>query len=130
MTAPTYPAAHAAAPRIEALFAEHAAEARRREALDVAAVPDARAIEAIVSTAFWASLRREEGYVPRISLAFLAPHETPHPLLFERPLALDPAVLTKVAPAVERAGIHLGVWPGADGGLNVWGTARETPATW
>jgi hypothetical protein len=126
---PTYPAAHAAAPRIEELFAEHAAEARRREELDVAAVPNARAIEAIVSTAFWASLRREEGYVPRISLAFLAPHETPHPLLFERPLALDPAVLTKVAPAVERPGIHLGVWPGPDGELNVWGTARETPAT-
>jgi hypothetical protein len=32
-----------------------------------------------------------------------------------------------VAPAVERAGIHLGVWP-RDGQLAVWGTTRTIPA--
>ena len=129
MTGPTYPAARAAAPRIHELLLEHAGEARRRGQRDVATVPDTDAIEAIVSTAFWASLRREEGFVPRISLAFLAPHETAYPLLFERPLPLVPAALTKIAPAVERAGLHLGVWHDEQRELAVWGTARSTPPT-
>ncbi len=37
-----------------------------------------------------------------------------------------PAALVKVAPAVERPGIHLGVCPGEDG-LSVWGTVRAIP---
>ncbi len=105
----TYPAAHLVSSRLEAHFAAHVADARRRGRDVVATVPDAGAIEAIISAAFWASLRHEEGYTPRISLAFLTPDETTHPLLFERPLALDPAALTKVAPAVGRTGLHLGV---------------------
>src|SRR5687768_12794626 len=32
-------------------------------------MPDAETIEAVIEAAFWASLRREEGYTPRISLA-------------------------------------------------------------
>jgi hypothetical protein len=49
-----------------------------------------------------------------------------HPLLLERPLPLTPAALTRVAPAVERPGIHLGVWH--DGNeLYVWGTTRTIP---
>jgi hypothetical protein len=124
----TYPAAQRAAPKIHSLFAAHAAEARRRGQDNVATVPEIETIEAIVGAAFWASLRREEGYWPKISLAFLGPHEASHPLLLERPLPLDAAPLTRVAPAVERAGIHLGVWP--DGGeLWVWGTTSSIPAT-
>jgi hypothetical protein len=90
-------------------------------------MPDVSVIEAVIDAAFWASLRREEGYVPRISLALVSPAETTHPLLFERPLALDPGALTRVAPAVERAGIHLGVWRDRDE-LTVWGTTRTIPA--
>jgi hypothetical protein len=128
MLGPTYPAAHAAAPKIHARLAAHAAGALARGEAPVASMPSAGDIEAIISAAFWASLRREEGYSPRISLAFLSPHETTKPLLFERPLPLDAAPLTRVAPAVERAGIHLGVW--ADHGeLVVWGTTRSIPAT-
>jgi hypothetical protein len=124
----TYPAAHKAAPKIHSRFASHAAEARRRGHERIATIPDVHAIEALVSTVFWASLRREEGYSPKISLAFLAPRETPYPLMFGRPLALDPAVLTRVAPAVERAGIHLGVWPEGND-LLVWGTTNSIPTT-
>ena len=124
----TYPAAQSAAPKIHSLFAAHAAEARRRGQVNIATLPEIETIEAIIGAAFWASLRREEGYWPKISLAFLAPHEASHPLLFERPLPLDAAPLTRVAPAVERAGIHLGIWP--DGGeLSVWGTTSSIPAT-
>jgi hypothetical protein len=80
-----------------------------------------------VNAAFWASLRREEGYVSKISLAFLSPDQSTHPLLLERPLALDARSLSKVAPVVERAGIHLGVWHEA-GELKVWGTTRTIPS--
>jgi hypothetical protein len=49
-----------------------------------------------------------------------------HPLIFERPLPLAAGALTKVAPAVERAGIHLGVSRDGDD-LCVWGTTRTIP---
>jgi hypothetical protein len=125
MTEPAYPAARTVAPKVEAHFALHAAEAQRRGTA-VAKPPDADTIEAIIDAAFWASLRREESYVPKISLALLPPEAVTHPLMFERPLPLVPGALVKVAPAVERPGIHLGVWrDGAD--LWVWGTIRAIP---
>ena len=118
---PTYSAARAVAPRVRAHFA------RLIEAAGApAAVPDAEAIEAIIDAAFWASLRREEGYVPKISLALLSPADTVHPLMFERSLSLHSSALVRVAPAVERPGIHLGVWR-QDGELRVWGTTRAIP---
>ncbi len=92
----------------------------------MAALPDAETIEALIDAAFWASLRREEGYTPKISLAFLAPDEAARPLMFDRPLPLTPDALTRVAPAVERPGIHLGIWR-KDGELSVWGTTRTIP---
>ena len=90
-------------------------------------LPDAQAIEALVDTAFWASVRREEGYIPKISLAFLRPMPEISPLLFATPLPLDPTALTRLAAAVERPGIHLGVWP-ENGVLKVWGTTHTIPA--
>jgi hypothetical protein len=89
-------------------------------------LPDAGAIEALVDTAFWASVRREEGYIPKVSLAFLRPIPEVFPLLFARPLPLEPSALTRLAAAVERPGIHLGVWP-EDGVLKVWGTTHTIP---
>ena len=126
MKDPAYPAARAVAPTVEAYFVRHRAEARRRGELHVAPIPDAATIEAIIDAAFWASLRREENYIPKISLAFLTPEEAVHPLIFERPLPLAAGALTKVAPAVERAGIHLGVSRDGDD-LCVWGTTRTIP---
>jgi hypothetical protein len=126
MTGPAYPAARIVAPKVAAHFAHHAGEARRRGRVDLLAAPGADVIEAIIDAAFWASLRREEIYIPKISLAFLPPEAAEHPLLFERPLPLAPDKLVKVAPAVERAGIHLGVWRN-DEGLYVWGTVRAIP---
>jgi len=102
---------------------------RHRELAGIAAeIPDAATIERIINAAFWASLRREEGRAPTISLAYLPPTAAGTALLIERPLALDPTILTKLAPAVERPGIHLGVWPnGGGGGLAVWGATRTIP---
>lgn len=125
MAPESYPAGRSIAPAVAAHFASHASR-EGSPARRIAAPPDATAIERLIGAAFWASLRREEGYLPRISLAYLAPEDSAHPMRLARPLPLDPGALTKVSPAVERAGIHLGVWP--DGGdLLVWGTTRDLP---
>jgi hypothetical protein len=126
MTSPAYPAARIVAPRVLAHFAHYTQDARMHGQTAVAIAPDAETIEAIIDAAFWASLRREENYAPKISLAFVPPDSARHPLVFAQPLPLDPGKLIKVAPAVERAGIHLGVWRGADG-LMVWGMIRDIP---
>jgi hypothetical protein len=129
MTGPGYTAARTIAPRIEAHFARLLAAEHASPILRQASLPDAEAIEAIIDAAFWASLRREEGYVPKISLALLSSEQAVHPLVFERSLALKPSALVRVAPAVERPGIHLGVWP-EEGALRVWGTTRSIPTFW
>jgi hypothetical protein len=126
MTGPGYPAARTVAARVHEHFARHLRASQDEGLLVSTALIDVASIEAMIDAAFWASLRHEEGYISKISLAFLRPEETEHPLCFERPLPLDPSVLARVAPAVERPGIHLGVW--RDGGtLSVWGTARSIP---
>jgi len=121
-----YAAAREVAATVEEYFARHRAEAPELEGEELAPAPDAETIEAVVDAAFWASLRREEGHSPRISLAYLPPDDAAHPLLFERPIPLDPGFLTRLAPAVERPGIHLGVWR-RDGELYVWGAVRAIP---
>ena len=88
--------------------------------------PDLATIEAIIDTAFWASLRREEGFSPRISLAFIRPEEVAQALRFHRPLPLTAEVLSRLAPAVDRPGIHLGI-SRDEGELRVWGTTRTIP---
>src|SRR3989449_5249532 len=112
---------------VEEHFARHVAEARRRDEQELAHTPDARAIETIIDATFWASFRPEEGRFPKISLAFLPPEQAGHPLKFEDRLPLTPAILTKLAPAVERPGIHLGVWRDGDE-LYVWGATRQIPS--
>ncbi len=121
-----YAAARTISPKLHAYFARHRQEAIRRRQDQLASLPDAETIEAIIDAAFWASLRREEGHSPRVSLAFLSPEEAGHPLVLERLLPLSPDALTRVAPAVESPGLHLGVWRDQDG-LSVWGTTRTIP---
>ena len=125
MTGPAYPAARAIAPRVEEQFAQHVAAAGPIDTRGLT-LPQAEDIEAIIDAAFWASLRREEGYVPKISLALVPPDRANRPMFFERSLPLATLALVKVAPAVERPGIHLGVWR-QDGELRVWGTTRDIP---
>lgn len=125
MTEPAYPAARTVSATVQAHF-RHLAETRCRGREAITPQPDAQAIEAIIDAAFWASLRREEGYSPKISLAFLAPEQTEQPLTFEKSLPLNPITLSRLAPAVERPGIHLGIWPDRDQ-LRIWGTTRQIP---
>ena len=124
---PTYEAANIAAPLVEAHFARYLAEARRMGEDDLAPQPDARSIAAIINATFWASFRPEEGRFPKISIAYLPPEQAGGPMVFEHPLPLTAGVLTKLAPAVERPEIHLGVWNHGDE-LRVWGTTRTIPS--
>jgi hypothetical protein len=125
---PTYRAAWSVAPTIASHFVEHIAGARARGELKLAPNPNTTTIARIIDATFWASLRREEGRSPKISLAFFSPEQVPQPLIFERPLPLTPKVLTKLGPAVERPGVHLGVFHNGDGELYVWGATRKVPS--
>ena len=115
LSPPSYPASKAAAILLHPHFARHPV-----------AAPDIETISAILDAAFWASLRREEGYAPRISLAFVAPGEVTDALRLERPFSLTPESLTRVSPAVVRPGIHLGVFREREE-LWVWGATRHLP---
>jgi len=117
MNRASYPPAASVAKQLEEHFRHHAAQRG----------PDAATIERLINAAFWASLRREEGREPTISLAYVSRDDVGTALFVEKPLPLDPDTLIKLAPAVERPGIHLGVWPnGTD--LQVWGATRNLPA--
>jgi hypothetical protein len=126
-TDPTYQAATTVAPIVEAHFARHIEEARRLGEDGLAPQPDARSIAAIINATFWASFRPEEGRFPKISIAYLPPEAARLPMVFEHPLPLTASVLRKLAPAVERPEIHLGVWNHGDE-LKVWGTTRTIPS--
>ena len=124
---PTYQAANTAAPLVEEHFERHLEEARKNGEMELAPRPDARAVAGIINATFWASFRPEERRFPKISLAYLPPEMAGQPLVFEHSLPLTAGVLTKLAPAVERPEIHLGVWTFGEE-LRVWGATRTIPS--
>lgn len=123
---PTYQAAQLIAPKIEAIFAQHLSSAAESGEEDLAPLPAAKTVEAILDATFWASLRKEEGHSPKISVAFLPPSQGGNPMLFKNRLPLSPSALVKIAPGVARAGIHLGIWE-EQGELFIWGTTTSIP---
>ena len=126
MSNPLYAAARSSAAGLVDYFARHAAAAQAHPSVG-SCLPDVGTVEALIDAAFWASLQREEGYVPEISLAFLPPKRAVRPLMLAQPMPLSPRALGRLAPAVERPGIHLGVWRDDQGVLRVWGTTRAIP---
>jgi hypothetical protein len=126
VSGPAYPAARVVANPVRLHFSRLLAEERQRGTEDLASEPDNPAIEALVDAAFWASLLRQEHYPPKFSLAFLSPEQSRLPLTFESPLPLTPENIARLAPAVERPGIHLGVWRN-DAGFFIWGATRTLP---
>lgn len=128
-----YAAARVVAERVQAHFVrEFGAVGGGAAALTPGgATSDVEAIEALIDAAFWASLRREEGYLPRISLALVDRSAVDrgaagNALTFQQPLPLTPERLTRLAGAVERPGIHLGVRIEGSG-LVLWGATRTLP---
>jgi hypothetical protein len=126
MSNPLYAAARSSAAGLVDYFARHAAAAAAHPSVG-SCLPDVGTVEALIDAAFWASLQREEGYVPEISLAFLPPKRAVRPLMLAQPMPLSPRAMGRLAPAVERPGIHLGVWRDDQGVLRVWGTTRAIP---
>ncbi len=123
---PTYKAAKEVSKVIEKHFRTQIDAAHRRGDPDIAFPPDAAVIETVIDVAFWASLKKEEGYSTRISIAILPPEQTDNPLLFENILPLTSDMLTKLSPGVERPGVHLGVWYEGEK-IFVWGATMKIP---
>jgi hypothetical protein len=126
VTTPAYSLAPSAAETVSAFYARHAPPGGGHDDDARALIPDASAIVAMVDAAFWASLRRQEGRPSLISLAFVPPERAGRSLRLATSLSIAPESLAHLAPAVERPGIHLGVWRDGDE-LRVWGAARSLP---
>lgn len=126
MIDPAYPPARTAAPTLHEQLARRHAEARRTGGTISGPLPEVDVIERLIEAAFWASLRREEGRSPQISLAFVPKEQSGDALVLDRRLPISPGALTRLAPAVERPGIHLCIWGTADD-LHVWGATRMIP---
>lgn len=122
MNPPSYAAAYLAAARIH----RHLANPEQTPAAHAATLPDQPTLATLIDAAFWTSLRREEGYIPRISLAFVAPENVKDAVVFAHSLVLEPKELAKIAAAVERSGLQLAVWPQGDE-LRAWGISRTLP---
>jgi len=96
---PTYQAAQAVAKAVEAHFAQHFSQATQKvDASTLAPIPSVDVIESMIDAAFWASLRREEGNSPKISLAFLPAPLAGNALIFENRLLLTPSDSDKISP--------------------------------
>ena len=122
----TYQAALSASQRLETHFNILISDALTKGEQKIAAKPSKEVIEQIINVAFWASLRKEEGHSPKISISFVSPEEVEKPLLFGLKLPFNNDSLTKLAPGIERAGVHLGVWE-ENGQLFIWGTTLNIP---
>lgn len=122
----TYQAAKFVAKTVEEQFSKNILAAHERGTTNLAPVPCAAVVEAMIDTTFWASMRREEGQSPKISLAYLPPELAGEPLLFAQKIPFSSYSLTKLAPGVERPGIHLGIWHENDD-LYIWGSTLSLP---
>ena len=131
MNGSSYALAAAAGEAVVAFYAQRLGAVRARRAGSAPPVPppvpDAATVAAIVDVAFWASLLREEGRTTRVSLAFAPPDAAGQGFRFEQPVLLAPEPLTRLGPAVEQPGVHLGVWPDGAGQLVVWGATLAIP---
>ena len=124
---PAYSLAPSASEIVCAFYARQAPEGGLHPEEARALIPGAATVVAMVDAAFWASLRREEGHPPLISLAYVPPDRAGKPLHFATPIPLAPDELARLSPAVERPGVHLGVWHDHAGTLRVWGATRTLP---
>jgi hypothetical protein len=122
----TYKAAQAVASDIEAHFVQHLSEMKKSGNETAPPLPKSKTIEQIIDIAFWASLLKEEGKSPKISLVLLPPDRVAQPLVFAEQIILSPHSLIKLSPGFERPGIHLGVWHDK-GELYVWGATNTIP---
>ncbi len=82
-------------------------------------------LRSFVETAFWASLKHEEGRFHQFTLGLLSPQAPHTPFLFDQPVELNAHELAKMAPALPPKDLYVGVWTGDDGRLAIWGFAAS-----
>lgn len=85
-------------------------------------------ISVLVDTAFWTSLRSNEGRTTRVCAAVVAPENFGDAVSFATPVAYDESQITKLAPAVPPGGCL--VVCSSDNGLSIWGFGRSRPGAW
>jgi hypothetical protein len=85
-------------------------------------------ISALVDTAFWASLRSNEGRTTRVCVTVAAPEDFRDAVAFATPVAYDASQIAKLAPAVPPDGCL--VVSGSGDGLSIWGFGRSRTGAW
>lgn len=123
---PKYQAAVEVAHVIKEHFTHHLDMAEKMGSVNLVSLPAASIIESVINVSFWASLRREEGFSPKVSLALFPPEIAQGALTYEQAIPLTSDTLTKLAPGVSGSGIHLGIWHDNDD-LYIWGTTTSIP---
>jgi len=91
--------------------------------------PTPEQISVLIETAFWASLRSDEGRATRVLIGVGSPRENfPGAVAFATPAPYDESQVAKLAPAVPLGGCLL--VSSIDGGLQIWGFGDRRPETW
>jgi hypothetical protein len=81
----------------------------------------AHQMQRLIEVCFWASLQQEEGRHHDVSLEVCPKEFAFDTFAFDSPLPYEAGILTKLAPAFDPSANSVGVWPGEDGRLLVWG---------
>ena len=77
-------------------------------------------VKSLIEESFWASLEKEEGRCHNLQLVYCNYDMVDSPFVFDKPIPFDAAQLAKLSPAIPRSAA-IGVWPGPDNVLQVWG---------
>ena len=128
MTNTTYPTARKVAVRAQKHFTKHVELAQKRGRSHLAEVPTAAIIETMIDAAFWASLRREEGLTPKISLALRAARAGRPAAALRAAAAAAPAGAGASSRRRSSAPAFTSACGATTASLRVWGTTRELPA--
>lgn len=88
---------------------------------DINIVPTREQLAEIMDGAFWTSFSLDEGNAVTVSIIFNKSEESFDTFLFDEPISFDVKTLVKLGAALENPRADIGVWPDADGELQIWG---------
>jgi hypothetical protein len=82
----------------------------------------------LVETAFWSSLKSNEGRATRAFISVVSPQSFPEAVAFAVPLAFDDLQVSKLAPAVSPGGCLVVHW--IEDRFMIWGIGINRPLAW
>lgn len=85
-------------------------------------------LSSLIDTAFWASLRFNEGRATCFCVGVVAPESSQGAVKFATPVPYDESQIAKLAPAMPSGGCLL--VSASDEGLRIWGFGHSRPGTW